>query len=49
MVGVSITVADGHPKIRSIVDYVTKAQGGRHAVREVVELILTAQGQDVKF
>lgn len=47
--GVSITVADGHPKIRAIVDYVTRARGGEHAVREVVELILTAQHQNLKF
>lgn len=47
--GVSFTVADGHPKIRSNVDYVTRARGGEHAVREVVELILTAQGHNVKF
>src|SRR3989338_3123545 len=47
--GVAITVADGHSKIRSNVDYVTKARGGEHAVREVVELVLIAQGHDVKF
>lgn len=47
--GVSVTVADGHPKIRAIVDYVTRARGGEHAVREVAELILIAQGRDVRF
>ncbi|MBI3046063.1 MAG: HAD hydrolase family protein [Candidatus Harrisonbacteria bacterium] len=49
VVGVSITVADAHPRIRSIVDYVAAAKGGQHAVREIVELILTVQGHILKF
>lgn len=42
--GIAITVADGHPAVIKIVDYVTKAFGGKHAIREIVELILTAKG-----
>ena len=49
LAGVSFTVADGHRHLRSIVDYVTKADGGEHAVREIVELILTAQEHNVRF
>jgi len=36
-------VPDGWPGIRPVVDYVTEAEGGRGAVREISELILTAQ------
>ncbi|MBI3615269.1 MAG: HAD-IIIA family hydrolase [Candidatus Omnitrophica bacterium] len=43
-VGFSATVADGRPEVKPHVHYVTKAAGGRGAVREVVELILHAQG-----
>jgi len=41
--GLAITVADGHPDVIKIADYVTRASGGQHAVREVAELILSAQ------
>jgi 3-deoxy-D-manno-octulosonate 8-phosphate phosphatase (KDO 8-P phosphatase) len=41
--GLAITVRDGWPGVRSMVDYVTKAGGGRGAVREISELILKAQ------
>lgn len=40
--GVSITVQDGHPWILEHADYITKAKGGKGAVREVCDLILTA-------
>ncbi len=43
-VGLAITVADGHPEIKKIANFITTAKGGNHAVREVAELILTAQG-----
>lgn len=43
-VGLALTVPDGWPGIRSKVDFVTKARGGRGAVREISELILRAQG-----
>jgi 3-deoxy-D-manno-octulosonate 8-phosphate phosphatase (KDO 8-P phosphatase) len=42
-VGLAVTVPDGWPGIRSLVDFVTKARGGRGAVREISELILRAQ------
>jgi len=41
--GLAVTVPDGWPGIRPVVDYVTEAEGGRGAVREISELILTAQ------
>jgi 3-deoxy-D-manno-octulosonate 8-phosphate phosphatase (KDO 8-P phosphatase) len=44
-VGLAITVPDGWPGIRPVVDYVTEAEGGRGAVREITELILTAQNR----
>ena len=42
-VGLAITVRDCWSGVRRMVDYVTKAGGGRGAVREVSELILQAQ------
>ncbi len=44
-VGFSVAVADAVPEARKIADYVTKRPGGRGAVREVCEMILTAQGR----
>ncbi len=37
--------ADAHPLVRAEAHYVAKASGGRGAVREIVELILDAQGK----
>lgn len=42
--GFSATTADAHPEVRRRVHYVTRAPGGRGAVREVIELLLKAQG-----
>ena len=42
--GLKITVADGQSILKETADYITKAKGGQHAVREVCELILTAKG-----
>lgn len=42
--GFSATVPDGHELVRSNVCYVTRAQAGTGAVREVCEFILHAQG-----
>ncbi len=42
-VGVSVTVADGHPDCKTIADYITKRKGGEHAVREVCDLILESK------
>lgn len=42
-VGTSFSVPNGHPDVKSRVSYVTKAQGGNGAIREVCDLILKAQ------
>ena len=42
--GLSAAPADAHVEVRSRVDYVTRARGGFGAVREVVDLILSAKG-----
>jgi len=42
-VGVAATVADAIDEAKAVCHYVTKADGGRGGVREVVELILHAQ------
>jgi 3-deoxy-D-manno-octulosonate 8-phosphate phosphatase (KDO 8-P phosphatase) len=44
-VGMAVTVADADPSVKPHVDLVTKAEGGRGAVREVINLILKNQGK----
>lgn len=44
-VGFSASVPNGHAEVRRRVDYVTSAAGGRGAVRELCDLILTAQNR----
>jgi 3-deoxy-D-manno-octulosonate 8-phosphate phosphatase (KDO 8-P phosphatase) len=44
-VGLAVGVANGDPLLRRHVHYVTKQPGGCGAVREVLELILAAQGR----
>ena len=44
-VGFAVAVADATEEVRAAADYVTAARGGWGAVREVVELILKAQGR----
>lgn len=48
-VGLACAVANARPELAPFAHYTTKATGGSGAVREVVELILAAQGrwQDV--
>jgi len=41
--GVAITVADGHPQVRQRADWVTAAPGGRGAIREIADGILSAR------
>ena len=41
----AVAVADAVAETRSVAHYVTRATGGRGAIREVVELILKAQGR----
>lgn len=43
--GFAVAVADAAPEVGDAADYVTKAPGGRGAVREVIEHILRAQGR----
>jgi 3-deoxy-D-manno-octulosonate 8-phosphate phosphatase (KDO 8-P phosphatase) len=43
--GLAVAVADACPEVREDAHYVTRATGGRGAVREVVELILRCQGR----
>jgi 3-deoxy-D-manno-octulosonate 8-phosphate phosphatase (KDO 8-P phosphatase) len=43
--GFAVAVANAVPEIKKAAHYVTRAQGGNGAVREVVELILKAQGK----
>ena len=43
--GLAIAVADAVAEVRERAHYVTKANGGYGAVREIVELILKAQGR----
>ena len=43
--GLAIAVADAVVEVKAHAHYVTKAKGGKGAVREVVELILQAQGR----
>jgi len=44
-VGLAVAVADAAQEVRAAAHYVTAASGGRGAVREVVRLILEAQGR----
>jgi 3-deoxy-D-manno-octulosonate 8-phosphate phosphatase (KDO 8-P phosphatase) len=41
----SVAVADAVEEARAVAHYVTRAKGGRGAVREVVEIILKSQGR----
>ena len=43
--GVPVVVANGIPEAKALAAYVTKAEGGHGAVREVVRLILKAQNK----
>jgi 3-deoxy-D-manno-octulosonate 8-phosphate phosphatase (KDO 8-P phosphatase) len=43
-VGLAVAVADAVPEVRQAAHYVTLNPGGKGAVRELIELILKAQG-----
>ena len=43
-VGVAITVADAHPLVRQQADWITELAGGKGALREVVDDIVSARG-----
>ncbi len=44
-VGLAIATANARPEVKPLAHYVTQAPGGEGAVREVVELLLKAQGK----
>jgi 3-deoxy-D-manno-octulosonate 8-phosphate phosphatase (KDO 8-P phosphatase) len=44
-VGLAIATANARPEVKPVAHYVTQAAGGQGAVREVVELLLKAQGR----
>jgi 3-deoxy-D-manno-octulosonate 8-phosphate phosphatase (KDO 8-P phosphatase) len=43
--GFGVAVADARPEAKSAAAFTTRAAGGRGAVREVIEMILQAQGK----
>lgn len=45
LAGLAVAVANAAPELKAICHYVTRANGGEGAAREVVELILKAQGR----
>lgn len=44
-VGFAVGVANAVPEVKKAAHYITKRRGGKGAVREVIELILKAQGK----
>jgi 3-deoxy-D-manno-octulosonate 8-phosphate phosphatase (KDO 8-P phosphatase) len=44
-VGLAVAVANAMPEVKRSADYVTARSGGEGAVREVIELIVKAQGK----
>jgi 3-deoxy-D-manno-octulosonate 8-phosphate phosphatase (KDO 8-P phosphatase) len=44
-VGLAVAVANAVPEVKRVAHYVTRRAGGEGAVREVIELILKAQGK----
>jgi len=47
-VGLAITVNDGWPDLKRLCNYVTRALGGKGAVREIAELLLKTQRKWIK-
>jgi 3-deoxy-D-manno-octulosonate 8-phosphate phosphatase (KDO 8-P phosphatase) len=43
--GLAVAVANAAPELKEISHYVTRSRGGEGSAREVVELILKAQGR----
>jgi 3-deoxy-D-manno-octulosonate 8-phosphate phosphatase (KDO 8-P phosphatase) len=43
--GLAVCVADGVPELKAVCHYTTQRLGGRGTAREVIELILKAQGR----
>ena len=46
-VGLAITVPAAHPLVLQAAHYITTKEGGRGAIREVIEALLIAQGSDL--
>ncbi len=44
-VGMAVTVSDADPSVRPHVDMITKAEGGRGAVRELINFLLKSRGK----
>jgi YrbI family 3-deoxy-D-manno-octulosonate 8-phosphate phosphatase len=44
-VGLPVAVSDAHPEVLRRTPFVTDARGGRGAIREVIDAILSAQGR----
>jgi 3-deoxy-D-manno-octulosonate 8-phosphate phosphatase (KDO 8-P phosphatase) len=44
-VGLPVGVADGHPALEPLLAYVTDRVGGSGAVREIIDLVIRAQGK----
>jgi 3-deoxy-D-manno-octulosonate 8-phosphate phosphatase (KDO 8-P phosphatase) len=47
--GLAVAVADGVSEAKSAAQFITCTAGGRGAVREILELILRAQGKWMPF
>lgn len=43
--GVRAAVADAVPEVRAAADWITEAPGGRGAIREVIDAVLSAKGE----
>lgn len=43
--GVGIAVADSDPRVLEIADYITRKSGGRGAIREIIDIILSGGTQ----
>ena len=43
--GMSIAVADAHPRVKEQADWVTTKSGGQGAVREICDMLLESQGK----
>jgi 3-deoxy-D-manno-octulosonate 8-phosphate phosphatase (KDO 8-P phosphatase) len=45
LVGLGVAPSDAHPVVRKAATWITRSPGGKGAVREVADFILTAQGK----
>ena len=49
MAGVAVATNDAHSKLYYAADYSTSANGGQHAVREIADILLMANGHELKL